>query len=80
MDFFEKYKTPIIAAVVGAAVAFVLSYLLQIPFWITGAIIAASASWLTQKATEQFDVQYARYQEKRKADKLKAEAAKADES
>ncbi len=70
-EFFEKYKSLIIGGVVGALVAVVLSYLLQIPFWVTGAIIGASSSWLTEIATKQFDEQYAKLEEKRKADKAK---------
>ncbi len=65
MEFFDKYKNIIIAAVVGALVAIVLSYLIDIPFWVTGAIIGASSSWLTEKATVLTDQQLEKYQAKK---------------
>ncbi len=76
MEFFEKYKNPIIAAVVGALTAIVLSYLVQIPFWITGAIIGAVSVLFTEQAVGLYDKQVENLKAKREESKSK----KADES
>ncbi len=76
MEFFEKYKNPIIAAVVGALTAIVLSYLITIPFWITGAIIGAVSVLFTEQAVGIYDKQVENLKAKREESKKK----KAEES
>lgn len=74
MEFFDKYKKPIVAAVVGALTAIILSYLIDIPFWVTGAIIGAVSVLFTDQIATMFDKQVKNIQDKRKESKSKKDA------